>query len=1034
MTGPLINVPTWWHVMPPHRDIKTHKRLDESIFAADLGQVVRGAAHADYQDPLRFFAGTFLSTGLSALLADVLRELAGTGAGNRIIQIETPFGGGKTHTLLALYHLVTSGNAVLTRPELKELLREAGLTEAPAARVATIVGTDPSVIQPQESPDGTRLHTLWGRIAHQLGGREGYELVRGADELRLAPGADALRAVLALGPALILMDELVNYVVSAAAVPVGDTTLKDQTIAFLQQLTSAVAQTPRAAFLLTIPGSQTELYGQAAQDLQQTLFNAAGQVAEIVGRVQTVRTPVQGDDIYEVLRRRLLEQPADERARRERDATARRVAEAYVRMYNEIPNDVPQEAREPAYVERMVRAYPFHPDVVRLLYERWGTLPDFQRTRGALRILGMALAGLFAANRSVPLVLPAHIDLAPGDLRNELVRVLDNPTFHNVLDSDIAGAGAKTKGIDDGMGREHARFAPAVRAATTIFLWSHSGAATETKGATEAQIRVGTLEPGMQPAIVGNVLDEFRRRLWYLHEDDRTYRFDTRANLNRVIVQKEEGVAAAAARRAVEEQLASLVSGTAPRGRARGVGPLGGMVVGAPADARTYVFPGETQDVADVAAVGIVLLNPKDHAPTGAAADRLPPFVAQVLRRYGERPRQHGNALVVLVPDSALVAEADKAAKRLLALRAANNDAQLSLPEGQRRELKGLLEAAERAFPQECARVYRTVVVPAGQEGGGLEAFDLGLRAYATGATLWDDAFAYLATKERYLTSVAPLLLLSDRFGVWPRDATHVSTQRLWDSFVQFPHLPLLAGKQVLVAAIARGADEGLLGYAVGDEAGPPFARGRFGGHNADLTVEIAPTAFAVTADYARDNLVPVVGEVREIPTDLLLDPAIWPQGSQRRGLPEIWNAVTNHYAPRPIAGPEVLAAAVYRGVADRRFSVAIDGGSAATAPGDLDAARLAARVGVELARRTDDRVPKVTRFLTIDARNIEVTQLSKIVTGAIVPLAKGGAKVTLRLVIDADAPGGIDPTVLDLTIKETFNQLGLTPDYRQEG
>ncbi|MDP9372702.1 MAG: DUF499 domain-containing protein, partial [Chloroflexota bacterium] len=571
MTATMTSLPTWWQVMPPHRDIRTNKRLNESIFAADLGSVVRGDAPADYQDPVRFFAGTFLSTGLSALLADVLRELAGTGAGNRIVQIETPFGGGKTHTLLALYHLVTSGNIVLGRPELQDLLRSAGLTGAPAARVAAAVGTDLSAAEPEKRPDGTRLHTLWGQVAYQLGGREGYELVRRADELRLAPGADALRAVLALGPALILMDELVNYVVGAAAVPVGDTTLKDQTIAFLQQLTTAVAQTPRAVFLLTIPGSQTELYGQAAKDLQQQLFNAAGQVAEIVGRVQTVRTPVQGDDIYEVLRRRLLEGPADERARRERDGRARRVAEAYVAMYREIPNDVPQEVQEPAYVERMIRAYPFHPDVVRILYERWGTLPDFQRTRGALRILGMALANLFAANQSVPLVLPAHLDLAPGDLRNELVRVLDNPTFHNVLDSDIAGSGAKTVQIDGGMGREHARFAPAVRAATTIFLWSFSGAATETRGATEAQIRIGALEPGMQPAIVGNVLNEFRRRLWYLHETDNTYRFDTQANLNRVIVQKEEGVTAAAARRAVEERIQGLVA-AAPKGRALGIG------------------------------------------------------------------------------------------------------------------------------------------------------------------------------------------------------------------------------------------------------------------------------------------------------------------------------------------------------------------------------------------------------------------------------------------------------------------------------
>ena len=172
---------------------------------------------------------------------------------------------------------------------------------------------------------------------------------------------------------------------------------------------------------------------------------------------------------------------------------------------------------------------------------------------------------------------------------------------------------------------------------------------------------------------------------------------------------------------------------------------------------------------------------------------------------------------------------------------------------------------------------------------------------------------------------------------------------------------------------------------------------------------------------------------MREIPVEVLLDPKIWPQGSQRRGLPELWGAVVDHYAPRPIAGPEVLTTAIFQGVTDKRFSVAVDGGAAVNAPGDLDVARLGTRIGVELARRTVDK-PKVARFLTIDVPNVAVGQLSKIMTGAIVPLAQGGAKVTLRLVIDADNPNGIDQTVLELTIKETFNQLGLTPDYRQDG
>jgi hypothetical protein len=1039
-----ITLPGWWQVMPPHRDIRNARWLDESIFAADLGQVVRSEAPEDYLDPVRFFAGTYLTQGLEALLSDVLREMAGQGAGNRVIQIETPFGGGKTHTLLALYHLIKNREAVRSRPEIANLLAALGLESIPDARISTIAGTDLSTVEPVVKPDGTTIHTLWGHVAYDLSGRQGYERVRKADESRIAPGADALRQLFAMSDArVILMDELVTYIVPAEGVPAEDvrvgasTTLKDQTITFLHQLTQAVSQTPRTMLLLTIPDSQVQLYGQAAQNLQQQLFTAAGQIAEVVGRIQTVRTPVQGDDIYEVLRRRLLEPLRDEASRQERDRRARQVAVEYIKMYRSMPHDVPQEVQEQAYLDRMMRAYPFHPDVVRILYERWGTLPDFQRTRGALRILGMVLADLYANNRRDPLILPSHLNLAPGDLRNELVRILDNPAFNNVLDSDIAGNGAKAIHIDAGIGREHARFQPAVRTATTIFLWSFTGSSSETRGATEAQIRVGVLTPDMQPAIVGNVLNEFRRRLWYLHEENNTYRFDTRANLNRVIVQKEEGVTAQAAQKLVETKITEMIGGLSGRGRG-GTAPLGGLGVSTPANVRTFVFPKNSGDVADIPVIGVVLLRPSQHAPAGDNIDDLPPLVSDILHHYNDRPRENRNVLVVLVPDSNLVAEAERAARRLLALQAAAADTQLALPANQRNELTEMLSDANKAFPQEVARIYRSVVIPADAQEGGLERFDLGLRSYINGTSLWDDAFSLLAAKDRYLESLAPSLLASDHFRIWPRGADAMSMQKLWEAFVQFPHLPMLANKQVLVEAIAAGCNSGLLGYAVSDESGPPFSgdTGRFGTYNQHIVIEIAPTTWVMTATYARDKLIPRDNPIREIPSTMLVDPSVWPMGSRRRRLEDVWTALVNHYSPQPIDNRSddnrmVLVAAIYEGLGQNLFRISIDGNEPTTDGSELDIERLRLLTGVELVRPETTQQQK-TRLLTIDVSSVDVTQLSKIVSGVIVPLKSQGAKVVLHLVIDADAPGGIDQEVIDLTIKETFRQLDLSPHYEQ--
>ena len=843
-----------------------------------------------------------------------------------------------------------------------------------------------------------------------------------------------LRRLFALNKAnLVLMDELVAYIVPAEGigaeeVKVGSaTTLKNQTIIFLQQLTQAVAQTPSTVLLLTIPASKTEIYGQAAQELQQKIFTVSGHVSEVAGRMETVRTPVQGDDMYEVLRRRLLEPLYDDSARKERDRRARQAAQAYVAMYRSLPNDVPQEMQEEAYIERMVRAYPFHPDVVRVLYERWGTLPDFQRTRGALRILGLVLADMFANNYFEPIILPSHLNLAPGDLRNELVRVLGNTAFNNVIDSDIAGTVAKAAQIDNGIGREHARFHPAVRTATTIFLWSFSGAPAETRGATEAQIRVGVLTPDMQPAIVGNILNEFRRKLWYLHEDQTSYRFDTHANLNRVIVQKEEGVTAQAARKAVEDKINELV-GTAARLQRQCL-----AAKAPPTQVHTCLFPKSSQDVADIPAIGVVLLRPAQHAPAGERLADLPPIVGEILARYNERPRENRNTLAVLVPDTSLAAEAEKAARRLLALQAADKDTQLALPANQRAELTQLLQSAVQAFPQEVERIYRSVIVPADASRGGMERFDLGLRSYVKGATLWDDAFDLLAAKDRYLDALAPSLLASDHFGIWPRGAVAVSTQKLWEAFVQFPHLPMLASKTVLINALAKGCDEGVLGYATGDEQGPPFAgdNGRFGKHNPHLSIEIAPTSWAMSAAYARENLVPRTDVVREIPLELLVVPAIWPAGSSRRRLDDVWAALVTHFAPRTIDGKHVLLAALHAGAESNFFRIALDGDEPTSDTQYLTPARIDRLSGIELVRPQGKRSQK-PRLLTIDVGNVELAQLSKITTGVIVPLKNQGATISLRLVIDADAPNGLDPEVIELTVKETFKQLGLLPHYEQ--
>ncbi len=310
-----------------------------------------------------------------------------------------------------------------------------------------------------------------------------------------------------------------------------------------------------------------------------------------------------------------------------------------------------------------------------------------------------------------------------------------------------------------------------------------------------------------------------------------------------------------------------------------------------------------------------------------------------------------------------------------------------------------------------------------------MERFDLGVHPLAAGATLWDAAFADLVSNERYLTTLGPMPLLGDRFNLWPKDRDYLSTQQLWEAFIQFPHLPMLAGKQVLIGAIERGANEGLFGYAVGDEAGPPFAQGRFGPHNATLLVEIARTSFVVTADYAQRHFVPRTEPVREIEPALLLDPAIWPPGNQRCALPDIWERVARHFAPRPITGPEVLTAAIFTGISAGLFR-ATDGTE------DLSPEQVAVQPGVYL-QRPEKRPDEKKHILSIDVRDIPTGKLGNVfqglLNGVVKPANAHGATVTLRLVVDVHDPNGIDDSLLNLTVKPTFEQLGLSPEYTLE-
>ena len=459
-TGPLR---PWHQVVVPHRDIR-EGRLDESIFAADLSDVVSDRGPLEYRDAATFFRRTYPTQGLVNLMAAVLSRLAGQGRGEAVIQIQTPFGGGKTHALIALYHLFAAREAWADAPPdaVSRALEAAGVDGVPPARVVPFVGT---------ASDPLTGKTPWGVLAEALGN---YPLLEPHDRARRAPGKDLLHRLIGDEPTLILMDELAEYVVKAKD-------YGDQVLAFLQELTEVVKVSPRCALVVTLPSSAP--YGEEGE-------RALQQLQRIFGRVEAIYTPVEGEEVYEVVRRRLFETPPD-------PLQARRVAESYWQLYQRLGDDVSRGAREPVYRERLQKAYPFHPELIDVLFERWSTFPTFQRTRGVLRFLAEVVADLYRKEYPAPLIQPAHLDLTHAAIRRELVKHIGNE-YEGVIAADIADSNARAQKIDREMGDEYARFRVAAGLATAIFFYSFSG--SERRGVPAGRLRLAVLREEIPPA------------------------------------------------------------------------------------------------------------------------------------------------------------------------------------------------------------------------------------------------------------------------------------------------------------------------------------------------------------------------------------------------------------------------------------------------------------------------------------------------------------------------------------------------------
>ncbi|MCX7967198.1 MAG: DUF499 domain-containing protein [Armatimonadetes bacterium] len=659
----MAKLPAWTDVVKPDTVVFSG-RLNESLFAADLYDVVKGNAAREYQDPERFGDRTYPTEGMVQLLSDVLKRLMGRGEVNPIIQIQTPFGGGKTHSLIALYHMAKGGEKLRSSLLGEKVAEKSGFNRFPLVKVAIFVGT---VHDPLQSK------TPWGIIAEQLGQ---YDKVRENDQKRISPGREILEQVIGSEPTLILIDEIAEFVTRCPD------DYQAQVLTFFHGLTEAVKSLEKSCLVVTLPSSVP--YGEKGEKALRSL-------EQIFGRMQAIYEPVSGMEIYEVVRRRLFDFPEGW----EQDAYA--VVEEYIFNYRQW-NDAPDWVKSEDYREKMLRAYPFHPLLIDWLYERWGSFHTFQRTRGVLRFLGHVVQDVWQQQqidmqKRNLLIQPCQVNLGKSEIEEELIRHIGQE-FRAVVQADIRERAPR---IESGMG-DWKVYQVATGLANSIFLASFTAAEGDRKGASLSELKIAVWRPGLEPAVITDALNLMNRSLLYLHEKEGLLLFSLEPNLTRLRLDYEERITHDEIQQELEKRLKKLVERKGDW------------------EVRVAEKP---EDVPNVRDIQMVLLPPHKRREE---SERL---AKEILERSGTNPRVYRNALVVVFADEQKIQDAERNIKAFLALSKIerSEDKKRLSPNDLKRLSKEREEADEDALRRIC-EAYRFVVKLTPK---GAELLDMGL-------------------------------------------------------------------------------------------------------------------------------------------------------------------------------------------------------------------------------------------------------------------------------------------------------------------
>ncbi|MBB6333589.1 DUF499 domain-containing protein [Schaalia hyovaginalis] len=983
----------WREVIRPHDDV-ARGEFTASEFAADLHLVHTGQAVGDeYANPVEFFTRTYLTEGLRDLLSRALRRLSGDTGASPVINLQTNFGGGKTHSMLALYHLFSGTSASAFPQEVQELITDNGnpnLAHLGVQRVA-LVGTYLKAGSPQIKPDGTEVRTLWGELAWQLGGREAYEIIAEDDRAGTNPG-EALRTLIQrYSPALILIDEWVAYarqLVTDKELPAGSF---DTQFTFAQSLTEIVRSVPGVMLVVSIPASDAGTDGKG-NDIE--IGGTNGQLAlerlqNVIRRVADQWRPSSKDESFEIVRRRLFQEPNAAGL-----ATISTVARSFANLYRNNTALFPRDAASPNddYEKRIRASYPLHPELLDRLYEDWSALERFQRTRGVLKLVSSIVHELWAQGDTSALILPGNVPLDATTVNTDLTQYLEDQ-WKPIIDADIDGTGSTAHHIDLDRPNLGQRFVTQ-RIARTIFLGAAPRTTSTRKGIDKQYVWLGTAVPGDTLGNFGSALELLAQRSAYFYEEQGHYWFDTQPSVTKTandyaerLREDPETVWNEIAERLKSEERESSVF------------------------SRVHIAPASSAEIPDLEDTRLVIAHPRYVRRRQDGDDSAAhTWVREAIETKGASQRIHRNALIFLLADKTALESLEAATRSYLGWKRvqATSDT-LNLTAQQRKQTDDSVARFNQTVSDRIRDTFVWALYP--EQLDATKPFELVSERVpdSGGRSLAERVSTKLRREDQLITELgAPILgatLHTELRTLWD-ERGEISVGELWGYFTRYPYMPRLVQRDVLDRAIEHALSDAVL---IGDEqfaiaAGKDPESGRYQGLiiPPDTTARIQITDSTLLVDMGRASRQAEEDQRRAAAAQAHDDPSTSPgqSGSEHTGNGEPGAALPEQGAD---AGPHSTAS------------------SATTAPATLPTP-------------TPTPTPK-TRFfgsVSVDADHY-ARHIGSISREMIDFLAASGASLEITIDIQASKPEGFTDVEMR-TIKENASVLRFDASCGFEG